>query len=191
MSVQDRTISGATMREVSGPEGVGGKCRLAASEKGSELLEFALVFTLLMMLMLGIVVFSRAYNVYQTITRAAREGARVAVLPSSTALGDAFIDGQSGTTKGPIFQDYIAPVLQSNELNPNRVSNYSEQVQWLNPGDVNRQCGVVISFQYPYQLNIPFTSLRFTTLHLKTQVQMRREDQRIRSVNGQSQFVCP
>ena len=39
------------------------------SERGTEILEFAFVISLLMTLLLGIVTFARAYNVYQTITR--------------------------------------------------------------------------------------------------------------------------
>lgn len=187
-------ISLCTASGGKGEDHFGGSCRiqpLDRREKGAETLEFALVVTVLMTLMLGIVVFARAFNIYQTITRAAREGARVAVLPSSSAQGDTFLGGTSGTTTGPIFRNYIAPVLTSNNLSPASVFDYSEQVKWLNPTDVDRQCGVVISFRYPYPLNIPFTSMRLTTLDLGTRVQMRREDQRIQTVNGQSTFVCP
>ena len=37
-------------------------------------------------------------------------------------------------------------------------------------------CGVIISFQYPYQSVLPFTSLNKQTILLKAQVEMRGED---------------
>ena len=53
------------------------KCK---DDCGAELVEAGFVLPILLMLLLGIFSFGRAYNVYQTITRAAREGARMAVL---------------------------------------------------------------------------------------------------------------
>ena len=50
-------------------------------ERGSELVEFALVFPLLLMVVLAIVDFGFLFQRYEVVTNAAREGARVAVLP--------------------------------------------------------------------------------------------------------------
>jgi len=36
-------------------------------------------------------------------------------------------------------------------------------------------CGVAISFNYPFQFYVPFTTLNLTTISLSTQVQMRQE----------------
>lgn len=55
--------------------------RRLASEKGAELIEFALVFPLLLLVMVGIMDFGLLFQRYETVTNAAREGARVAVLP--------------------------------------------------------------------------------------------------------------
>ena len=49
-------------------------------ESGSELIEFALVFPLLLMVVLAIVDFGFLFQRYEVLTNAAREGARVAVL---------------------------------------------------------------------------------------------------------------
>ena len=51
------------------------------SEKGAELIEMAFVLLLFLVLMIGVFEFGRAYNIYQNITNAAREGARFAVAP--------------------------------------------------------------------------------------------------------------
>ena len=54
--------------------------RATRSERGSELIEMALVFPLLLMVVLAIVDFGFMFQRYEVITNAAREGARIAVL---------------------------------------------------------------------------------------------------------------
>ena len=56
------------------------KKRNAEGERGSELIEFALVFPLLLMVVLAIVDFGFMFQRYEVVTNAAREGARIAVL---------------------------------------------------------------------------------------------------------------
>jgi Flp pilus assembly protein TadG len=51
------------------------------SERGAELIEFALVFPLLLFIILGIVDFGFMFQRMEVVTNAAREGARIAVLP--------------------------------------------------------------------------------------------------------------
>ena len=51
------------------------------SERGAELVEFALVFPLLLLVLFGIMDFGLLFQRYETVTNAAREGARIAVLP--------------------------------------------------------------------------------------------------------------
>lgn len=59
--------------------------RRAAGERGSALLETALTLPLILLLTVGIFEFGRAYETWQVLVNAAREGARVAVLPNATA----------------------------------------------------------------------------------------------------------
>lgn len=54
---------------------------LWACERGAELVEFALVFPTLLLVMLGIMDFGFLFQRYEVLTNAAREGARVAILP--------------------------------------------------------------------------------------------------------------
>jgi len=51
------------------------------STRGAELIEFALVFPLLLLVVLGIVDFGFLFQRMEVVTNAAREGARIAVLP--------------------------------------------------------------------------------------------------------------
>lgn len=54
---------------------------LLRSEKGAQLVEFALVLPLLLLVVLGIAEFGFMFQRYEVLTNAAREGARIAVLP--------------------------------------------------------------------------------------------------------------
>ncbi len=151
---------------------------IAESDRGAELFEFALVAPLLLALLLGIVWMGRAYNVYATITRAAREGVRYAVLPNSYAAGNTYADTPttSCSSNTNAFNNYVVPVLKADSLDPSKVLNYCQQAVYLE-NTYPQQCGVVIKFSYPLQLEIPFTTLRATTIDIPVQAQMRLENQ--------------
>lgn len=57
---------------------------MRSDQKGQSLVELALVFPLLLLILLGIIDFGRVYFAYVTITNASREGARYA----SACLGN-------------------------------------------------------------------------------------------------------
>jgi len=52
-------------------------------ERGAALMEVALTLPLMLLVAVGIFEFGRAYQTWQVLTNAAREGARVAVLPGT------------------------------------------------------------------------------------------------------------
>jgi Flp pilus assembly protein TadG len=143
-----------------------------AENTGAELFEAALVLPLLLTLLFGIISFGRAYNVYQSMTRAAREGAREIVLTSCATCSTAPYTGSQVRTQ------FVEPALSADDLYPSKIANYQAQYVWLDPNDSPKYiCGIQISFQYPYQLAIPFTSENFSTITLTTKVQMRMENQ--------------
>jgi Flp pilus assembly protein TadG len=53
-------------------------------ERGAALLEAAITVPIILLISVGIFEFGRAYQTWQVLTNAAREGARVAILPGST-----------------------------------------------------------------------------------------------------------
>jgi Flp pilus assembly protein TadG len=59
--------------------------RLLAGEHGTALLETAMTLPLLLIVSVGIFEFGRAFQTLQVLTNAAREGARLAVLPNPVA----------------------------------------------------------------------------------------------------------
>ena len=52
------------------------------SQRGAALVESAMVLPILLLISVGIFEFGRAYQTWQVLTNAAREGARVSVLPN-------------------------------------------------------------------------------------------------------------
>jgi Flp pilus assembly protein TadG len=55
--------------------------KLRRSQRGSALVEAAIALPVFFLMLTGIIEFGRAFNVYQVMTDAAREGARLAVAP--------------------------------------------------------------------------------------------------------------
>ena len=65
----------------------GNRRRGLRGSSGQSLAEFALAVPMLLLLVIGMVEFARGWMVKQVITNVAREGARLAVLPTSTQAG--------------------------------------------------------------------------------------------------------
>lgn len=145
-------------------------------ETAAELVEAAVVLPLLLMLLLGIVSFGRAYNVYQTMTRAAREGARELVLTGCATCSDAL----TAPSAASVQTNFVNPALTAANLDPTNstyTGSYSTTYVYLNPNQSSGYiCGVQISFKYPYKLMLPFTTLNLSTITLSTTVQMRMEN---------------
>jgi Flp pilus assembly protein TadG len=59
----------------------------ARRDDGAALIEAAFTLPLMLFICIGILEFGRAYQAWQVVTNASREGARVAVLPGSTDAG--------------------------------------------------------------------------------------------------------
>ena len=62
--------------------------RFIRTESGAELIEFSLTLPLLLLIVLGMIEFGFLFQEYEVVTNAAREGARIAVLPTYS-LNDA------------------------------------------------------------------------------------------------------
>ena len=69
------------------PRRLRGTARRLGGERGTALIEMALTLPLLLLVAVAIFEFGRAFQTWEVLTNAAREGARVAVLPNSTVAG--------------------------------------------------------------------------------------------------------
>jgi Flp pilus assembly protein TadG len=175
--------------------------RIRPETRGSQIAEAALVMPLMFTLLLGIYWFGRAYNVYATITHAAQEGARAATALSCAVCGNSPLTANqvadrvkqtlqaskldpalmpAGASRiTPLFCQCGDPGCQNfppvacNSSSPQVCVQFDVQLDTPNPGPPS--CGVVVSFQYPYQFYLPFTSLNQQLITLKAQSQMRGE----------------
>src|SRR3954471_17890283 len=111
--------------------------RLKKNERGAALLETAITIPMILMVCIGIFEFGRAYQTWQIMTNAAREGARLAVLPSATEAG---------------VKTRVKDYLKSGEL-----SSWSEATVALNPtakidiGGGNEANASVVTIEYPFK----------------------------------------
>jgi Flp pilus assembly protein TadG len=143
--------------------------RLSSDTRGTELLEFAMVLPVVVMLLMGMVWMGRAVSVYQALGRAAREGARVALAPTCATCGDSNNYGAAVTA--------VNNALTAASLNAANGTVNVNPVPPLDPSDpANFQVnGVQVIITYPVQLNIPFTPQNLTTITLTSIVTMRQE----------------
>jgi len=63
--------------------------RFRVEPSGQNLVEFALVVVMLLLMVVGVCEFGRAWNLYQIMANAAREGARLASLPAGFTTSSA------------------------------------------------------------------------------------------------------
>ena len=74
--------------------------RRLRQEDGAQLVEFALVLPLLLFVVLGIAEFGIIFQRYEVVTNAAREGARLAVLPGYIGGGGGCISSRARLCAG-------------------------------------------------------------------------------------------
>jgi hypothetical protein len=171
--------------------------RRLASTDGAEIAEAAMVLPLAFMFMLGIIWFGRAFNIYSTITQAAQQGAIVAARSScATCPNTPSSDATVANT--------VMAVMQASSIDTSKIptnSNPPVPYSCTNPGarllcptsskiticrqallnspsttGQPAQCGTIVSFQYPYQFYLPFTSLNMQKITLSAQAQSRMEN---------------
>lgn len=93
------------------------------SERGAVAVEFALLAPVLVMLLLGIMEFSRAYNAQASLAAAAREGVRVMAItgleaPARTAAKNAAVSLQPGLQDANISFGGPCPSMVSTGTSP-------------------------------------------------------------------------
>jgi len=165
--------------------------RRLMSADGAEIAEAALVLPLVFMLLLGIVWFGRAFNIYSTITQAAQQGATTAARSSCATCGNI---GASDAAVDTV----VTGVMQSSNLDPSQIPatpspgltacpstppgacTAAGDNIWvcrnvlLNPplsASQPPQCGAVVTFQYPFKFYLPFTSLNMQQIVMSAQAQ--------------------
>ncbi|MGA9801167.1 MAG: TadE/TadG family type IV pilus assembly protein [Terriglobales bacterium] len=122
---------------------------LTRETAGAEIAEAAVILPLLFMLLFGIMWFARAFNIYTTINRAARQGALVAATNNCATCGN------TAPTQAYIQTNVVNPILTAAHLDPAQVQNFTvTQNVVLNPGSPQIEIGTVVSMQYPYNFKM-------------------------------------
>jgi len=80
-----------------------------STDRGAAAVEFALVAPLLLLLVMGIAEFGRAYNLQTTISGAAREGARAMALQNDPAAARAAAQAAAGGLRLTSTQITVSP----------------------------------------------------------------------------------
>jgi hypothetical protein len=172
--------------------------RLAPETRGAEIAEAAAVLPLMFMMLLGIFWFGQAFSIYGAITRAAQEGARAGSFPYCATCGGPNNLGQYATnavnaTNNALQASNLNPALALPPVSPpvfspcttspttcNFVASTNMCVQ--SPVQLTSVvsggagvCGTSVSFRYPYQFWLPFTSLNQQTIWLAASARVRIE----------------
>jgi TadE-like protein len=161
---------------------------------GAEIAEAALVLPLVFMFLLGIVWFGRAFQIYSTITHAAQQGAITAARPTCATCGNGF--PSDGQVDSAVYSVTDASNLDRGSITPNPPATMPPSCPFLPPATCSpsispiticrsvllnspstpAQCGVIVSFKYPFQFYLPFTSLNLQRITLTAQAQSRMEN---------------
>ena len=176
--------------------------RLAVETRGAEIAEAAAVMPLMFMILLGIFWFGQAFSIYGTITRAAQDGARAGAAPYCTtctalptslnqnafnavqaSLSAAKLDPANAKSPSttPAFNSCISGggSVGCDGTIPGNTNNVCVQSQVLmsSTPSLGGVCGISVSFQYPFQFWLPFTSLNKQQIWLKASAHARVENQ--------------
>jgi len=161
------------------------------------------VLPVVFVFLLGIVWFGRAFNIYSTIQQAAQQGAIVAARPVCATCGapPCSVGGTSFACDATV-NNAIFAIMQASNLDRNQIlinSNPPATIPCPNPpsacsttdnvticrevllnvtGGANETplCGAIVTFQYPFQFYLPFTSLNLKQIILTAQAQSRMEN---------------
>jgi TadE-like protein len=173
---------------------------------GAEIAEAALVLPIVFMFLLGIVWFGRAFQIYSTITQAAQQGAVTAARPVCATCAQPGDNWNSTNFPGnTTVENSVFSVMDASSLDRSQIIMYVPVVTsspgpvppaggcgttangiticravLLNPSGAvpppPPQWGTIVSFQYPFKFNLPFTSLNMQQIVLRAQAQSRMEN---------------
>jgi TadE-like protein len=168
--------------------------RVAVETRGAEIAEAAAVLPLMFMILLGIFWFGQAFSIYGAITRAAQEGARAGVAPycaTCSGTNSATTNAVNGVTTA-LLASKLDPTQTRSPLPPlplplsctgGSSSPCSGAICVQSPvllkdsGAATGVCGMSVSFQYPFQFWLPFTSLNKQKIWITASARVRMENQ--------------
>jgi hypothetical protein len=150
------------------------------------------------MMLLGIFWFGQAFSIYGAITRAAQEGARAGSAPfCATCPGNtltSYATNAANAAQTALIVSKLNPALAQYPSTPPVFNSCSTGGGVLCPAGGNANicvqapvqfftaapgtagvCGISVSFQYPFQFWLPFTSLNNQKIWLTASARVRME----------------
>lgn len=173
--------------------------RLATETRGAEIAEAAAVLPLMFMILLGIFWFGQAFSIYGAITRAAQEGALAgSYAPNCSTCGvdsltqrkaNAISAAQAALTGSQLdlslVQQPATPPSFTACLGGTPSCDAAASGQFCIQAPVRLAtdagstgaCGISVSFQYPFQFWLPFTSLNKQKIWINSSALAKFENQ--------------
>jgi Flp pilus assembly protein TadG len=176
---------------------------LIQETRGAEIAETAAVLPILFMILLGIFWFGQAFSIYGAITRAAQEGARAgsiaycATCAGSNTLAQYDLNAtaavqtamQASQLNWQLAQyptsiptllscQYGTPVTCDGTASTNFCIQTPIQLNTSSSGTgpgTTGLCGVSVTFQYPFQFWLPFTSINHQVIWIQASSRVRLE----------------
>ena len=132
--------------------------RIGRDERGQALVEFALILPIILLLVVGMLEFARAWNLHQVMTDAAREGARRAVLADTKA-----VNGQTQDSVKKAMWDRLAQF----GYDPSKATmSIAPLADWKVTGQA-----ITVTMVCPYR----FWAIPWMSLSMRTSFTMRNE----------------
>ncbi len=165
---------------------------LADDTSGAEIAEAAAVLPLMFMILLGIFWFGQAFSIYGAITRAAQDGARAGAAPycttctgSTSSATNAVNSVKNALTQSkldPTLVQYPSPLPVLTSCGTSWASASANiyvqaPVVLKDSGAPSGVCGLSVSFRYPFQFWLPFTSLNKQKIWIPASARVRLENQ--------------
>src|SRR5258708_22425440 len=175
-----------------------------STSSGAEIAEAAVILPVLFLVLFSIYWFGRAFSIYGTINHAAREGARTAAVHACANCSAGCVWQGSALPCDALVVQAVNNALDAAHLDPTQAQPFPPNpTPSVCPGVVPEGtcataagggfticrnvlldrnsaappvCGVIVSFRYPHQFVLPFTSLNNQRILLKAEAEMRGED---------------
>lgn len=122
----------------------------SVAQRGATMAETAMVMTLLLMLLFGVIDFGRAMYTYAFVTQLARQGARWAIVRGGYCSRLDRCPAQSGSAD-------VQPYIQSLSEGATNASKLSATLSFPSCGGSNTPgCSAQVTVSYPFTFMLPF-----------------------------------
>lgn len=151
------------------------RSRLVFGEHGSSLVEDALALGILLTLLFGVIQVSLALNSYLTVSQAAREAARYAMVRGSSCSGFTSACPATAANVQTYIQGYGFPGLAGTSITVTTTwpttggACTPSTTPCNNPGNLVR-----VNVSYPFSLRVPYIATSALTLQSTSQVVISR-----------------